>query len=259
MAKNCENCGKEYSTINGIKLCDGNVVCNKCCQSIIDRNGRLKAKQSYFQKNLGVINLDEFKKMYESPELAAKCGSNEQLLASPFRREVAQHEFYFIKKQLWLSYVKKKIETTVLVYDDGLDITEVISTVNMQVRNYYLPIDSIQDYKAKIKMAKFPLVLIVLLFGFYHIDIWFVLLTILLLGWSYGREIVLVTKQGITYRIPVASKTDEVKQLLYVIEKAKGQPKEDMHLNKSTMFCAACGKPVSPNGNFCKHCGTKIK
>ena len=56
MAKISANCGKEYGAINGIKLCDGTFVCNKCCQSIVDRNGKLKVNQSHFQKNLCVIS-----------------------------------------------------------------------------------------------------------------------------------------------------------------------------------------------------------
>lgn len=259
--KICKNCGNTYGVLEENCLGDGNFVCTKCCQSIVDRNSTIKLIN--LKKNICVVNLNEFKRLYDTPELATKFASEEQLLVSPFRRELAEHEFHFTKNQLWISYVKKRIETTVLVYDGTLDVTEVKSTVRTAVKNYVLPLESILECKSKIKILWYPVVLLLILFIFYRIDIWFVLLAALLMWWSYGREIVLKTKQGEVYRIPINSKVDDIEKLIFVVNGNKEIGlRSEIKTNQSgtsTFFCSKCGKEVNEEWTACPYCGGSLK
>ena len=262
MAKICENCGRACEILGETKLSNGSIICDKCFHFIVDKNANFKSDISTFAKNISIITLEEFKNMYANPQLATKFDTNEYLLVSPFRIELAEHELHFLKQQLWVSYVKKKIETTVLVYNGGLDITEKTSTVNTKVINYFLSMEDIQEYKASIHMMKFPLILLLLVVFFYGIDIWAILLILLLLWWSYGKEIMLKTKEGKVYKIPVNSHTEEVDKLLTIIKDYKECNEvslENLSQNVDSMLCTSCGKSISANANFCKYCGAKVK
>ena len=67
--KLCKNCGQECGILGNVRLCDGNEICFNCRKSIVERNGNIEFEVLGFDENLKLINLDEFKKMYDKGDI----------------------------------------------------------------------------------------------------------------------------------------------------------------------------------------------
>lgn len=305
MAKICSNCGKECKVLESWGLRDGNTVCYDCCESIINKNGKLDSKGKYFLRNVHVLDLKEFQFLYMNPGLASLLNKQEILIMSPFKKKnyskwyceecgnevtkddnvcckcnkniinpiekkIEAEQFDF-ERTKWLGKFSKKEKATVLMFDKYMDITKKILD-NQSIEETSIKYTDINKKKIHLDFTKWQfmlaiLALVVALLG----EPVTLLLTPILLWMSYGKVLIIHTKNGNIVKIAYKKDNGDMNKIISIINERSTMnlgnqmldnyeyiKKEDLGEEKKK-FCVTCGTEISSESQkYCTKCGQFI-